>query len=478
MTFMKSFLLGSAAGVVSVAGAQAADLPTKKAAPAEYVKICNVGGMAGFVIPGSDTCLKIGGYFTGQIEAGNTTRGFGWAPVAGAPGGARDGATLISSPASLRPDFGYTTRANISLDARSNTPYGVLRGYAELQIDNGSGFDNTGATAYINEAYVQWAGITAGKSPSFFSFFGGGEGYANIFSPDQQGFNQPDLLAYTATFGGGYSATLALQSAGAGSPGTNGGVQNGIPFGTNVNIDTTNYGMTAPDVVANFRVDQSWGSAQVSGVVHQVHVYSGTAPTGAASVPSQNTWGWGIDGGVSFNLPTLGANDKLSLQAVYTQNAIWFSGIPDGMFGELGAVNGNGLAMPVGDTYYAGLNAAGNPVWRTPTAWSVGATFEHHFSPAFSIDPEISYAQLNWSNSLGELSSNSTSWIAGIVGHWDPVTSLDFEMELLYQNTHQSTPGNWTSPTGATVGTIDGVVSAFHNTTDGFASRFQVTRNF
>jgi hypothetical protein len=245
-----------------------------------------------------------------------------------------------------------------------------------------------------------------------------------------------------------------------------------------VNIDTTNYGMTAPDVVANFRVDQSWGSAQVSGVVHQVHVYSGTAPTGAASVPSQNTWGWGIDGGVSFNLPTLGANDKLSLQAVYTQNAIWFSGIPDGMFGELGAVNGNGLSMPVGDTYYAGLNAAGNPVWTTPTAWSVGATFEHHFSPAFSIDPEISYAQLNWSNSLGELSSNSTSWIAGIVGHWDPVTSLDFEMELLYQNTHQSTPGNWTSPTGATVGTIDGVVSAFHNTTDGFASRFQVTRNF
>ena len=42
MTLMKSILLGSAAGIVAVAGAQAADLPTKKAAPAEYVKICNV----------------------------------------------------------------------------------------------------------------------------------------------------------------------------------------------------------------------------------------------------------------------------------------------------------------------------------------------------------------------------------------------------------------------------------------------------
>ena len=67
MTLMKSIMLGSAAGIVAVAGAQAADLPTKKAAPAEYVKICNVGGMAGFIIPGSDTCLKIGGYITAQV---------------------------------------------------------------------------------------------------------------------------------------------------------------------------------------------------------------------------------------------------------------------------------------------------------------------------------------------------------------------------------------------------------------------------
>src|SRR6202020_1231936 len=70
MTLIKSILLGSAAGLVAAAGAQAADLPTRKAAPVEYVKVCNVGGMAGFVIPGSDTCLKIGGYISAQGEAG------------------------------------------------------------------------------------------------------------------------------------------------------------------------------------------------------------------------------------------------------------------------------------------------------------------------------------------------------------------------------------------------------------------------
>jgi hypothetical protein len=38
MTLIKSLLLGSAAGIVTVASAQAADLPTHKAAPVQYVQ--------------------------------------------------------------------------------------------------------------------------------------------------------------------------------------------------------------------------------------------------------------------------------------------------------------------------------------------------------------------------------------------------------------------------------------------------------
>ena len=41
MKMVKSLLLGSAAGVAAVAGAQAADLPVK-AAPVHYVKICTL----------------------------------------------------------------------------------------------------------------------------------------------------------------------------------------------------------------------------------------------------------------------------------------------------------------------------------------------------------------------------------------------------------------------------------------------------
>jgi hypothetical protein len=484
MTLMKSILLGSAAGIVAVASAQAADLPTRKSAPAEYVRICNVGGMAGFIIPGSDTCLKIGGYITAQFTAGNADTGF----ARGAAGTAAYGSALTTSPGSLRPEIGFNERLNLSLDTRTNTAYGVLRGYGEIQIDNNNGYDGfnpsaaavsagstPGSAAYANLAYVQWAGITAGKAPSFFSFFGGGEAWNNLFSADQQGFNQPLLFAYTATFGGGFSATIAAQS-----PGANGGSGGG----TNINIDTTNYGMTAPDIVANLRLDQSWGSAQVSGVAHQVHVFdsAGAFIPGAAAPASINTWGYAFNAGAKFLLPSFGPGDFIQAQFTYTKNAYWYSGIPDGMNGELGAINGNGLGMTAGDTYFAGLNAAGLPVFATPTTWTVGATAEHHFSPQFSLDPEFSYVSLHWdgaggagSGGLGQLSTNSQSWIGGVVGHWDPVPLLDFEVDLLYQDTHLSTPGNFAGG----VGTVNGVAGAsFKNDTSGFAGRLEITRSW
>src|SRR5271163_3151494 len=111
--------------------------------------------------------------------------------------------------------------------------------------------------AYINLVYLTCAGITAGKAPSFYSFTGGGPAWANFFSPDQQGFNQPDLLAYTASFGGGFSATAAVQSRGT-NGGSGGGTDvNGVS-GINVNQlsignDYSVNGQSLPDFVANLK---------------------------------------------------------------------------------------------------------------------------------------------------------------------------------------------------------------------------------
>jgi len=470
MTLMKSILLGSAAGIVAVAGAQAADLPTKKSAPAEYVRVCNVGGMAGFIIPGSDTCLKITGYVTAQVEAGNVKQAYAYSF---APGSSSVG---LGPTKDARNTFGWTTRANLTMDARQDTAYGVLRGYFEIQAEFGSGYDTDGSGTYINRAYIQWAGITAGKANSFFSFFGGGEGWANMFSPDRQGFNQPDLMAYTATFGGGFSATLSFESAGNGtSQGDGGATGSNVPFlyGT---TNWTNLGTEAPDIVVSLDANQAWGSAHVAGVAHQVRAISApfTNAAGNGEQDTLNKWGWAIDGGVKFNLPSFGAGDNVSLQGVWTRNAIWYSGIPDGMWGENGQVNGNGLPMPIGDTW-----SNGDGTWATPTAWSIGATLEHHFSPVFSLDPEVSYAEVHWSglpgNVIGTLGTgtvipkDSESWIVGAIAHWDPVPHLDFAFELMYQSTHTSTPLGTT---------LVAPVTSFPNHTDGFEGRFYITRDF
>src|SRR5687767_6890892 len=67
MKMVKSLLLGSAAGLVAVAGAQAADLPVK-AKPVEYVKVCSLYGAGYYYMPGTDICIKLGGYVRRQMS--------------------------------------------------------------------------------------------------------------------------------------------------------------------------------------------------------------------------------------------------------------------------------------------------------------------------------------------------------------------------------------------------------------------------
>ena len=469
MTLMKSLLLGSAAGIVAVASAQAADLPTRKGAPAvEYVKVCSitVAGkpIVGFVIPGSDTCLHFTGYITGQVEGGNTKNG--------AVLNYNDGVQTIT-PRFLRNNFGYTTRLNFGADVVSNTAYGPLYGHLEMQFEDGNGFDNTGNTAYLNLAYITWAGITAGKAPSFFSFTGGGPGWANFFSPDQKGFNQPDLMAYTASFGGGFSATIAAQSPGS-EGGSGGGTyfqdfgngQNNIlgnPFGV-LPGEPANYtynGENAPDVVGNINLTQGWGSAQVSGVGHYVNV------TSLIDGAQERTWGWGVDAGVSFNLPQFGAGDEITVTGAYTEHAAWFSGIPDGMWGE----ERPGQRQRSADGHRRYLFQS---EWHR-TSHSGHLDDYRRKSPITSRrnSPDRSkaaYGEVNWKGTnSSSVVSDSTTWLAGVVAHWDPVKNLDFEFELLYQRANTDQPNGYNA------------VASGHpwvSLGDGFATRFEITRSW
>jgi hypothetical protein len=462
MTLIKSLLLGSAAGLVAVSAAQAADLPTRKGpVAAEYVRVCSItvagAPVVGFVLPGSDTCLKISGYITGQVEGGNVkvghtissyiTPGVATQTNLGITGGVGGDHSSFGRDA-----FGYTTRYNLTLDAVSNTAYGPLVMHGEYQFNHGEGFDNTGrggSDGGLNRAYVTWAGLTAGKIDSFFSFTGGGLGWANFFSPDRKGFNQPDVLAYTASFGGGFSATLSAESPA--NYEDQGDVVGGSPFlGSAVRG-----GMRFPDIVGALDVHQAWGAAHLAGSAHNVRAISGVGD------PNLDRWGWAIDAGVSFNVPNM-AGSVIGLTGVWSRNSIDDSGFVDGMWGEEGAVNGNGQPMAIADAF-----SNGNGSWATPDAWTVTGWANFTINPQVTIGFEGSYGQLHWTNTTAlTLLSNSKSFLVGGVAHYDPVKNLDFEFELLYQNT------DTTRPTGIAAGT------PWANRADGFAARFEVTRSF
>src|SRR6202034_3958167 len=113
MRMVKSLLLGTAAGIVAVAGAQAADMPVK-AKPVQYVKICTLYGDGYYYIPGSDTCIRIGGYV--RLDAGWNTAG-ARVPAYSGTQGAQDRSV---SPLSTR------ARASIAMDTRTQTQYGTL----------------------------------------------------------------------------------------------------------------------------------------------------------------------------------------------------------------------------------------------------------------------------------------------------------------------------------------------------------------
>ena len=67
-------LLGSAAGIFAVTSGQAADLPVK-AAPVQYVKVCNIYGAGFWYVPGTDTCIKFGTYARINFVDGNAGSG-------------------------------------------------------------------------------------------------------------------------------------------------------------------------------------------------------------------------------------------------------------------------------------------------------------------------------------------------------------------------------------------------------------------
>src|SRR5512138_589491 len=125
MKVIKSLVLGSAAGLIAMSGAQAADLPVKAKA-VEYVRICSLYGAGFFYIPGTDTCIKLGGYLRVDTTFNGTTYG--------GPAWSGD----LGQQNRYRDYFVSRSRMALTVDTRTATEYGVVRtfGQGDFQFNN------------------------------------------------------------------------------------------------------------------------------------------------------------------------------------------------------------------------------------------------------------------------------------------------------------------------------------------------------
>jgi hypothetical protein len=138
MQAVRTLLVSSAVGLLAAGGAQAADLPVK-AKPVEYVKICSLYGAGFFFIPGTDTCIKLGGY----LRADTTFNA----------GGAHGQPAWSSDPGQqnrFRDYFIDRSRMVLTVDTRTATEYGVVRtfGSAKFQFNNFASSNPTTLTAF------------------------------------------------------------------------------------------------------------------------------------------------------------------------------------------------------------------------------------------------------------------------------------------------------------------------------------------
>ena len=129
MTMVKSLVLGSAAALVAMGGAQAADLPVKAKA-VEYVRICSLYGAGFWYIPGTDTCIKIGGY----LRVDTTFNG----GVYDQPAYSGDNGQNNR----YRDYFNSRSRLAVTVDTRTATEYGVIRTFGQLDAQ----FQNYGTS--------------------------------------------------------------------------------------------------------------------------------------------------------------------------------------------------------------------------------------------------------------------------------------------------------------------------------------------
>jgi hypothetical protein len=411
MRVRSGLLLGAATVALGMGSASGADLPM--AEPVEYVRVCDTYGTGFFYIPGTDTCLRLGGVLRAEYLA-----------MQNLPPG-KGGYN--------KNELAFRARVRGIFDARTSTEYGLLRSFIRYEIDARSG-PSTGGDL-LNLAYIQFGGLTVGYIDSMFDF----KPY-----PAYSGMLVSDLVnlvaAYTADFGNGFSGTIAVEDNTYRRDRVEGlnGITQAPDGSTQKPIPWFQGGQVIPDVVGNLRVDQAWGDAKLSAASHRL------------ANGNREAWGWAVQAGVQVDLPMLAAKDFVYASAAYADGALSYilSGQEDGFGGVFNPMSG----VPQSSF----LRQKGSDTLDKTQAWNVNAGFVHYLDPRWRVTFSGSYADIDYAGKVVGLNRKyDPDWAAGqFAGQiiWTPAAGLDIGFEIDYTHFFQA-PQNFRSAAGGYTGT-------------------------
>ncbi|MDQ8726206.1 porin [Bradyrhizobium sp. LHD-71] len=486
MTMMRSLLLGSAAGMAALTGAQAADLPVK-AKPVEYVKICSLYGAGFYYIPGTDTCIRIGGHIRAELNFNSRmTHLQSWNTGNGNNTQTRD-----------RDYFFARSRVFTNVDTRTQTAFGTLRTFsvvrAEVNTPTGllsSGVGSSAGVIAIDSGIIQWGGFTIGRAgtsyfdnPWHYAFEWGTNGW--LGNPDTAGGRF--VVAYTHQFGNGISGTLSLEDGKERKRGIYNGANPLTILGVAPGVDTRG-GNTWPEIVGQLRIDQAWGGFHLSGMIVNNHVAydcggaSGTTTVqlGGCSELSgavSDKIGGGVNAAFKFNVPT-GVNDALYIGGTWSKGATTnvFANIGQGssfgIYGGSDTFYDSIVGGYVLDSVYTSAPRSGAGITVTSggqeltTAYGGSIAFEHGWNPEWRTSVYAGAQVLDYSDTanailcsrfgVGSASGTLTNAVgvnvantgacnwdyriygAGTRTFWTPVRDLTIGVEFMWTNHHVS----------------------------------------
>ena len=492
MKIAKSLLLGSTAGLVAVSGPQAADLPVK-AKPVQYVKICSLYGEGFYYIPGSEICLKIGGYV--QADYGWNRAGSGQQHYTGA-NGAQD--------RSVNP-YSSRHRAHFEFDSRTQTAYGTLRTFVTVHIENR---DQGSVTVSPARAFIQWAGFTFGHTKSYTDVPGtpGADSFRSLFQNQNisdTGANGTNQIAYTWDLGNGMTFNVGADERR--TKGIGNLSNTVVTVGSNPNTAFGPYQHPTPWL--NFSVNQACGRFAASSIFNKVNAtyYTGTAvdtgacpgnQTGTSACNSpDDKWGWAVLSGTDIKAPWAGPGDHFGGYFNYGQGAAAYSGgsnlASPGLFGS-----GNTVALGViSDAVFVNGGQ-----FELTTAWSTGFGYEHFWLPNFSSTVYGTYTQVRYNDTVinsrlfcngggavpqniilvggGACDPGFNFWLIGTHTDWYPVAGFRLAVEVLYTRIESAFAGETVSlakaqglrPTGLYTAKDQGIISVGFRAVRSFAT--------